>query len=116
MAVGCLAAMVANMVGWIALMIDRDELNLNASDNTFRPKVVASKAELLGAFEEQVAIGRRALASTTEEHLLKPWAFKINGQIVQQEPRHIMISDAVFSRLAHHLGQITVHLLLNQAA
>jgi uncharacterized damage-inducible protein DinB len=116
MALGYLAAMVANMLGWIALMIDRDELNLNDSDNTFRPKLAASKAELVAAFEEQVAVGRRALASTTGEHLLTPWAFKINGQIVQQEPRHLMISDAVFSHLAHHRGQLTVYLRLNQAA
>jgi uncharacterized damage-inducible protein DinB len=116
MALGYLAAMVANMLGWIAHMIDRDELNLNDSDNSFRPRIAASKAELLAALETQLAAARRALSSTTDEHLLTLWAFKMNGQVVQQLPRHIMISDAVFSHLAHHRGQLTVYLRLNQAA
>lgn len=115
MPLGYLAAMIANMLGWIAHMIDRDELNLNESDNNFRPKVVASKAELHAALETQLAEARRALSSTTNEHLLTLWAFKMNGQIVQQLPRHIMISDSVFSHLAHHRGQLTVYLRLNEA-
>jgi len=116
MPLGYLAAMVANMLGWIALMIDRDELSLNDSDNTFRPQVAAAKTELLAALETKVAEARHALTSTTNEHLLTLWAFKMNGQIVQQQPRYLMISDAVFSHLAHHRGQLTVYLRLNQAA
>ncbi len=116
MALGYLAALVANMPGWIALMIDRDELNLNDSDNSFRPKLAATKMELLSAMDTQVADARRALTATNNEHLLTPWAFKMNGQVVDQRPRHVMISDAVFSHLAHHRGQLTVYLRLNQAA
>ena len=116
MPLGYLAAMVANMLGWIANIIDRDELDLTDSNNNFRPKVVTSKAELQAALDAQVAEARRALSSTTNEHLLTLWAFKMNGQIVQQQPRYIMISDSVFSHLAHHRGQLTVYLRLNQAA
>jgi uncharacterized damage-inducible protein DinB len=78
--------------------------------------VVASTAELHAALEAQLAEASRALSSTTDEHLLTLWAFKMNGQIVQQQPRHIMISDAIFSHLAHHRGQLTVYLRLNQTA
>jgi uncharacterized damage-inducible protein DinB len=116
MPLGYLAAMVANMLGWITLMIDRDELNLADSDGSFRPKVTTAKADLLAALETKVAEAHRALSSTTNEHLLTLWAFKMNGQIVQQQPRYLMISDAVFSHLAHHRGQLTVYLRLNQAA
>src|SRR5579859_6624488 len=86
MALGYLAALVANMPGWIALMIDRDELNLNDSDNSFRPKLAATKMELLSALDTQVADARRALTATNNEHLLTPWAFKMNGQVVDQRP------------------------------
>ena len=41
-----------------------------------------------------------------------PWAFKMGGKTVQRDPRSIMISDAVFSHLAHHRGQLTVYLRL----
>ncbi len=116
MELGYLAALVANMLGWIAMMIDRDELNIDESQNNFRPPVASHKSELLAALETKVADARRALSSTNEDHLLTPWAFKINGHAVQQGPRHLMISDGVFSHLAHHRGQLTVYLRLNQAA
>jgi uncharacterized damage-inducible protein DinB len=97
-------------------MIDQDELNIDESQNNFRPSVASQKSELLAALETKVAEARRALSSTTDDHLLTPWAFKINGHAVQQGPRYIMISDGVFSHLAHHRGQLTVYLRLNQAA
>jgi uncharacterized damage-inducible protein DinB len=117
MALGYLASLVAAMPGWVALMIDRDELNLDDTKSEgFRPRVAETKADLITAHEAAVAAGRRALAATNEEHLLTPWAFKMNGRAISQNPRHIMISDAVFSHLAHHRGQLTVYLRLNEAS
>ena len=101
------------MLGWIAVMIDRDEFSLDDPANeSFRTKPRASKAELVASFEAGIANARRALAPTTDEHLLKPWAFKMGGQPVHKEARHIMIADSVFSHLAHHRGQLTVYLRL----
>ena len=116
MPLGYLAALVANMLGWIKTMIEQNELNIDESRNNFRPPVASQRSELIAALETKVADARRALSSTTDEHLLTPWTFRINGHTVQQEPRHIMISDGVFSHLAHHRGQLTVYLRLNQAA
>lgn len=116
MGLGYLAALVGTMPGWIALMIDRDELNLDdPASEGFRTKVRSSKTDLLAAHDTAVADARRALESTTDEHLLTPWAFKMNGQVIQQQPRYLMIADAVFSHLAHHRGQLTVYLRLNEA-
>jgi len=113
---GYLAALVASIVGWIATMVDRDELNLDAPDSgQFRPKVVATKAELLASHDAAVADARRALAATNDEHLATPWAFKMGGNVVSQNPRSIMIADSVFSHLAHHRGQLTVYLRLLEA-
>lgn len=98
------------------LMIDRDELNVDdPSSKGFRTKAATNKADLLAAHEAAVADARRALA-TTDDHLLTPRAFKMNGPAVSQEPRYIMIADAVFSHLAHHRGQLTVYLRLNEAS
>lgn len=117
MALGYLAALVGTMPGWIALMIDRDELNLDdPSSEGFRTKPVDTRAELLAQHDAAVAHARRALSSTSDEHLLTPWAFKMGGQTIQQEPRYLMIADAVFAHLAHHRGQLTVYLRLNEAA
>ena len=117
MPLGYLAALVAGMPGWITLMIERDELNLDdQASQGFRPKVAATNAELIAGFEEALDGARRSLESTTNEHLLTPWAFKMGGHTVSQDPRYIMIANAVFSHLAHHRGQLTVYLRLNEAA
>ena len=114
---GYLAALVAGMLGWIVFMIDRDELNLDAADSEgFRTRPFAGKADLFASLDTAVANARRALESTTEEHLATPWAFKMGGQTVSENSRGIMIADAVFSnlahQLAHHRGQLTVYLRL----
>ena len=117
MPLGYLAGMVAGMPGWITLIIERDELNLDDPANQgFRPKVAATHAELVASFEAALAAARRSLESTTSEHLLTPWAFKMGGQPIDEQPRYIMISNAVFSHLAHHRGQLTVYLRLKEAA
>ena len=113
---GYLAALVAGMLGWIAFMIDRDELNLDLADSEgFRTKPLSGRVELLASLDAAVANARRALESTSDEHLAKPWAFKMGGKTVSENARSIMISDAVFSHLAHHRGQLTVYLRLVDA-
>lgn len=117
MPLGLLVALVATMPGWIAMMIDTDELNFDdPSNEKFRTKPVATKAELLKLLDEGVAKARKSLEATTEAHLLKPWAFKMGGRAVSEAPRNIMITDSVFSHLAHHRGQLTVYLRLNEAS
>jgi len=117
MELGYLAALVAGMLGWISLMIERDEFDLaDPSAEGFRTRPMDSKAELIASLEKAVARARRALESTNDAHLLTPWAFKVGDKFAQQLPRHLMIADGVFSHLAHHRGQLTVYLRLSAAA
>jgi uncharacterized damage-inducible protein DinB len=116
MELGYLAALVAGMLGWIALIIERDELNLDEPESAgFRAKPLAANAALLASLEASVNNARQALQSTTDAHLDTPWAFKMGGRPVSKQRRSIMISDAVFSHLAHHRGQLTVYLRLADA-
>jgi len=114
MELGYLAALVATMPGWPALMIERDELNL--SDDTFRTKPLASRTELLAALDESLAQSRKSLESTSEAHLNTNWQLKAGGQVLNEGLRYRMIADAVISHLAHHRGQLTVYLRLNEAS
>ena len=116
MELGYLAALVAGMLGWISLMIERDELNFDEADSEgFRTKPVSTKADLIASLDTGITRARRALEETTDEHLLTRWAFKMGGRVVSQNPRHIMIADAVFSHLAHHRGQLTVYLRMAES-
>jgi uncharacterized damage-inducible protein DinB len=116
MALGYLASLVAGMSGWIAFMVNLDELDINSPGGAeFRTKEVGTTRELLQCLDSGVADACRALKRTTDEHLLTPWKFVVSGHVAAEQPRHIMIRDAVFNHLAHHRGQLTVYLRLNEA-
>jgi uncharacterized damage-inducible protein DinB len=116
MELGYLAALVATMPGWLALMIERDELDLDSVEGaTFRTKAVETRAELLRLLDEGLEKSRKALENTTEEHMMKPWRLKMGNQVVSEGPRYTMIADGALSHLAHHRGQLTVYLRLNEA-
>ncbi len=117
MELGYLATLVATLPGWVDLMVNLDEFDMRPPDgSSYRPKVLKTTSERLAALDESVAKARHALENTTDEHLLTPWKFLVRGQVATDNPRHVMIRDAVFSHLAHHRGQLTVYLRLNGAA
>ena len=108
--------LVAQMPEWIEMMINTEELDLGAPDSgRFRPAESASTKELLAAFDANVAKAANALQGTNEEHLMKPWSFKMGGHVASQNPRYIMIQESVINHWAHHRGQLTVFLRLNEA-
>jgi uncharacterized damage-inducible protein DinB len=116
MPLGYLAALVASMPGWIAMMIDTDEFDINPSGASFGLKEQPSGAELLKSFDEAVEKARRSLPKATDEHLLRPWRMLVTGRVVSEQVRHVAISDSVFSHWAHHRGQLTVYLRLKDVA
>jgi uncharacterized damage-inducible protein DinB len=117
MTLGYLAALVAGMPGWVAFMIDQDELNLDdPSSEGFRTKAVATRAELIKILDDGLAKARKALEGATDEHLMKPWRFIMGGRVLAEQLRYVALRDSVFSHLAHHRGQLTVYLRLNDAS
>jgi uncharacterized damage-inducible protein DinB len=108
MELGYLSTLVATMFGWIAMMVDSEFLDL-ATGN--RPGV-ANREQRLRAFDEALAAARTALSNTTDEHLLKPWQLRVAGKVVDEKLRHQMIADTI-AHLAHHRGQLSVYLRLN---
>ncbi len=115
MPLGRLAMLVARMPSWVAMIINRDELDLSPSGGSnVSQRPLRTRAELVQALDEGMAEARTALSGTTEEHLLKPWRLLVAGRVVNEEPRHVVVRDT-FTHLAHHRGQLTVYLRLNNA-
>jgi uncharacterized damage-inducible protein DinB len=114
MPLGYLAAMVARMPAWCAMMINQDEYDIVVS-TAYTPKPVGTSRELLQVLDDSLAEGREALARTSDEHLLKPWRLIVSGQVVSEQPRYETLRNGVFSHMAHHRGQLTVYLRLTGA-
>jgi uncharacterized damage-inducible protein DinB len=115
MPLGYLAALVARMPAWLAMMLKQDEHDIRppGGSSTYTPTEWAARPELLKMFEDSVREARDAFADITDDHLMKPWGLVVSGRVVNEEPRYQAISNAVFSHLAHHRGQLTVYLRLN---
>lgn len=115
MPLGYLATLVATMPSWIAMAITQDELDLNPPGGSgYKPLEWTKTEELILAHDESVARGQAALRETTDEHLMTPWRLLVAGNVVMENPRHVVIAD-MFNHLAHHRGQLTVYLRLNGA-
>ena len=106
-----LAGLVATMPSWISLIIDQDELDLTPppGQSQYQQPAVDKLAETLDA---NVAKGRAALKKTTDDYLMTTnWRLRAGGQVVLDQPRHIVLRDTLM-HLAHHRGQLTVYLRL----
>jgi hypothetical protein len=114
MPLGYLSSLVASMPGWVAMAIKQDELDLypkGGKPNT--APVVSTRRELLQALDGSVAKSREALAGTNDDYLMTPWRLLVAGKVVMEAPRHTVIEDT-FTHLAHHRGQLTVYMRLNE--
>jgi uncharacterized damage-inducible protein DinB len=116
MQLGYLAALVATMPNWIAMMINQDELDLaKGGTEGFAPQQVTGGRSLLDALEHSVAQAREALTATNDDHLMTTWKLRAGDRVLMEQQRHIAIRDT-FLHLSHHRGQLTVYLRLNDIA
>jgi len=109
MPLGYLSSLVAGMFGWVAMMIEADHLDLAGGG---APPSASNATDRLALFDKSVASAREAVKNTTDEHLMQPWQLRVGGKVVDEKPRYVMIADTI-SHLAHHRGQLTVYLRLN---
>jgi uncharacterized damage-inducible protein DinB len=116
MPLGYLSALVATMPAWVALTINQDEFDVNPpgrKEGTNQP--AKTNRELLQMFDDAIKQARQALENTTDEHLMTRWRLLAGGQVVQEQPRYSMLRTGVLNHWAHHRGQLTVYLRLNEA-
>ena len=94
---GRLAVLVAGMPSWLAMMIDKDEFDLNppgGSSGNF-PTNFETTADLVKILENGVSAARGALQKTNDDHLMKPWRLLVAGKTVAEHPRHIVMRDSI---------------------
>jgi uncharacterized damage-inducible protein DinB len=117
MPLGHLATIVATMPGWIEMMVHMDELDINPPGGSkFKPADWKTRKELLDQFEASVKKGREVLKSTTDDHLLNTkWRMLSGGKLMMEQTRYEAIREGILNHMAHHRGQLTVYLRLNNA-
>ncbi len=118
MQLGYLAALVAIMPAWVSMMVEHDQHDIKppgGGQSPFTPTAQPSSEALVRLLDDSAALARRALQNTTDERLMQPWRMLYGGHVVSEQIRHVAIADGLFGHLAHHRGQLTVYLRLNDA-
>jgi uncharacterized damage-inducible protein DinB len=108
---GYLADMVANIPTWVATMITEPELDIHPPGGPQKREPLNTSAQYVAALDKAAEAARKALRSTTEEHLMTTWRLLAGGTTVLEQPRYIMIRDTI-NHWVHHRGQMTVYLRL----
>jgi len=117
MPLGALATIVANIPAWLDMVVNMDELDINPPGGPrYRPPAWKTRKDLLDQFETSLKKGREVLKKTTDDHLLNTkWRMLSGGKPMSEQIRYVAIRDGVLNHLAHHRGQLTVYLRLNDA-
>jgi uncharacterized damage-inducible protein DinB len=104
-----LAAHVAELPGWAAMVVDTDELDF--ANNAYEPKEINNNSDLINYYEESLKNGRDALKRVKEEDLSKLWTLRNGDQIYSTEPKYDVIRMS-YSQVIHHRAQLGVYLRL----
>jgi uncharacterized damage-inducible protein DinB len=117
MALGYLATIVATIPSWLDMVVNMDELDINPPGGSkYKPAEWKTRGELLEQFENSLQRGREVLSKTTDDRLLNTkWKMLAAGKVMSEQTRYEAIRDGVLNHMAHHRGQLTVYLRLNEA-
>jgi uncharacterized damage-inducible protein DinB len=117
MPLGYLGTIVATIPGWLDIVVNMDELDINPPNGPkFKPQEWKTRADLLKQFEASLKKGRDVLQATNDDHLFNTkWRMLAAGKLMSEQTRYVAVRDHVFNHMAHHRGQLTVYLRMNEA-
>lgn len=111
MSMGRLAGHVAEMVGWGAMTLQTEGLNIDPAHHD--ALVATSRQQLLAEFDKNVITARAALAAATDQAMMVPWTLSLNGAPLFTMPRVAVIRSMMMNHIIHHRAQLTVYFRLN---
>ena len=113
MSLGGLATHLANIPSWTANTFDQDELDIApVGAPPFRLEEAKSRADLLAAFDKNVASARAALEAASDENWQGKWSLLSGGNRIFTLPRTAVMRGFIMSHSIHHRAQLGVYLRL----
>ncbi len=108
---GQLATHVARLPLFTEMMLQGDGFDFATVDRSqWGP--VATRAELLGLFDDKVRAARAALEQASEEALAGTWTMRAGEQVFLSDPRWLVHRRLMMNHLVHHRAQLGVYLRL----
>jgi uncharacterized damage-inducible protein DinB len=111
MELGRLAGHIAEMVGWGAMTLQSDSIDIGTGD--FKPLAASSRSQLLSAFDQNVKDTRAALEKASDADLMKPWSLLSKGATMMTMPKIAVVRVFMMNHIIHHRAQLGVYYRLN---
>ena len=117
MTMGRLAGHIAELPSLVVPALTTDSLDFSPPGGTpTKPTIATSRADLLALFDKNVAAARAAIATVSDESLMKPWTLLSGGRKIFTLPRGAVIRSMFMNHVIHHRAQFGVYLRLNDIA
>ncbi|MEQ1947073.1 MAG: DinB family protein [Bryobacteraceae bacterium] len=110
MELGRLASHLAEMPTWAVAAFAKDTLDLATEYSPFHAK---SNAEVLAAFDRNVAAARVAIAAATDDAYMTNWSLVNGSTVMLTMPKIVVVRSFVLNHVLHHRGQLSVYLRMN---
>ena len=109
MPLGQMAFMIGSMPSWFISMITQESIDIATFKRPIPPK---DAKELVASFDGGVKEVQQALSDMDEKSLDGNWVLKVNGKVMMELSRRIMLSQTI-RHLVHHRAQLGVYLKMN---
>ena len=108
---GELASHIADMVAWSQGTLTQPDFDFNPPGGTpYATPAFTTTAELLTAFDSNVAAARAVLEATTDQAMMANWSLKSGGEVLMTMPRIVVLRAFIMNHIIHHRGQLSVYL------
>lgn len=111
MTLGELASHTANLLYWVALIVNQDNADIADRHPELR-KQYTNKNEMIDAYQNHLGNALRALKEADDNCFGEFWTFMRNGEGMFTIMRKVAIRNVVYNHTVHHRGQLTVYLRL----
>lgn len=108
MTLGMLAAHLAELPGFPALMLEHEELDMPAPG--YELPEMEDPEERLATFDEEAGKLRDLVEELTWDRAMAGWTLRVDGEVVMQGRRSTLVRSAGLSHMAHHRAQLGVYL------
>ena len=109
MSLKTLATHVAELPSWIAMTLDKDELDF--ATNPYKPVDISTTQDLLTYFDDVYKDGKANLEKADETQFSKDWTLR-EGDVIYQTTSKLEVLRMTFSQIIHHRAQLGVYLRL----
>lgn len=112
--IGWNANHLTEIPGWIVNALEQDALDIAPPGAPpYRTPSLATRNEILAAFDKNVAAARQALAAAKDETIDQPWSLLNAGTPIMTMPRRAVVRSFVMNHSIHHRAVLLVYLRLN---